>query len=220
MLLSILIPTLEDRRALFERIVAKLDAQVHACGWDDRIEILPMVDRGELPTGTKRNALLRRARGEFVASVDDDDDVSDDYVALIGGALLAYPDVDCLGIRGEVTYRGKYRRSFAYSIRYPTYRTMNGVYLRPPHHLNPMRRAIALRYPYLAVRRSEDAECALRMARDGALRREYFIERPVYRYYSRRWWVVQWTIDRTERVRHPLGLQMVNRLRLLSPPAQ
>ncbi len=104
MLLSILIPTLESRRALFGRISATLQMQIHACGWDDRIEILSMADAGELPTGTKRNALMRRARGEFIASVDDDDDVSEQYVELVGGALLAHPDVDCLGIRGEVTY--------------------------------------------------------------------------------------------------------------------
>jgi len=217
MLLSILIPTLESRRASFLRISTKLATQIHACGWDDRIEILSMADAGELPTGTKRNALMRRARGEFIVSVDDDDDVSERYVELVGGALLAHPDIDCLGIRGEVTYRGKYRRSFEYSSRHRVYCTVNGVYLRPPHHLNPMRRAIAVRYRFLDVRRSEDAEWALRIARDGVLQREHFIDHPLYYYCSRRWWLTQWAIDHTERIRHPLGLQLVNRLRLLSP---
>jgi hypothetical protein len=217
MLLSILIPTLESRRTRFERISATLRGQIRACGWDDRIEIVAFADAGELPTGTKRNALMQRARGEFIVGVDDDDDVSDRYVELIGGALLAHPDVDCLGIRGEVTYRGKYRRAFVYSAAHRTYQTVNGVYLRPPHHLNPVRRAIALRYPFLDVRRSEDAEWALRIARDGALQREHFIDHLLYRYYSRRWWFAQWTIDRTERIRHPLGLQLVNRLRWMPP---
>jgi hypothetical protein len=220
MLLSILIPTLASRRTLFERISATLRGQIHACGWDDRIEIVTLADEGELPTGTKRNLLMQRARGEFIASVDDDDDVSDRYVELVGKALLAHSDVDCLGIRGEITYRGRYRRAFVYSAAYRKYQTVNGVYLRPPHHLNPIRRTIALRFPFLDVRRSEDAEWALRIARAGALQREHFIDHSLYRYYSRRWWLAQWAIDRTERIRHPLGLQLVNRLILLPPPPQ
>jgi hypothetical protein len=216
MILSILIPTLASRRPQFEQMCATLRGQIHACGWDDRIEIVAMADHGEVPTGTKRNALIQRARGEFVVGVDDDDGVSDRYIALLGGALLAHPDVDCLGIRGQVTYRGKYPRTFVYSAAYRHYHTVNGVYRRPPHHLNPIRRAIALRYPFLDVRRSEDAEWALRIARDGALQREHFVDHLVYRYYSRRWWLAQWTIDRTERIRHPLGLQLVNRLRFVS----
>jgi hypothetical protein len=77
-----------------------------------------------------------------------------------------------------------------------------------------------LRYPFLPVRRSEDAECALRMARDGALWNEHFVDHLLYHYHSRRWWVAQWVVDRTERIRRPLGLQIVNRLRLVSPRAQ
>jgi hypothetical protein len=107
-----------------------------------------------------------------------------------------------------------------YSVANREYRTTNAVYLRPPHHVNPIRRAIALRYPFLDVKRSEDAEWALRIARDGALQREYFIDHLLYRYHSRRWWLAQWMIDSTERIRHPLGLQLVNRLKFVSPRQQ
>jgi len=217
MLLSILIPTLTSRRARFEWIHAKLMDQIRACGWEHRIEILSLADRGEVPTGTKRNALMARARGEFIVGVDDDDDVSECYVELIGGALVANPTIDCIGIRGEVTYRGRYRRGFVYSIAHREYRTVKGVYLRPPHHLNPMRRRIAARYPFMGIWRNEDTECALRISRDGALQREHFIDHLLYRYHSRRWWFTQWAIDRTEPVRLPLGLQMVNRLKFVSP---
>jgi hypothetical protein len=81
-----------------------LAGQIDACGWKERVAIPSMVDAGELPTGVKRNALMRRARGEFAVSVDDD---GEQYVELIGGALLAHPGVDCLGIRGEVTHHEK-----------------------------------------------------------------------------------------------------------------
>src|SRR3990167_7766463 len=96
MLLSILIPTLTSRRARFEWIHAKLMDQIRACGWEHRIEILSLADRGEVPTWTKRNALMARARCEFIVGVDDDDDVSECYVELIGGALVANPTIDCI----------------------------------------------------------------------------------------------------------------------------
>ncbi len=214
MLLSILIPTLESRRPLFDRIHAKLTAQIHAGGWERDVEIVSLCDRGEMTTGAKRNALMDRARGQFIVSVDDDDDVSDRYVGVIGDALRAHPDVDCLGIKGEVTFRGRYRRTFVYSIVHPVYRSERGVYLRPPHHLNPIRRAIAGRYRFLDVRRTEDTEWALQMSRAGVLRNELLIDETLYYYDCHRWWVVQWAIDRTDWIRHPLGLQMVNRFEL------
>lgn len=88
MLLGILIPTLESRRAQFERIRAKLMGQIRAGGWDDRIEILSLHGPREAPTGTKRNALMERARGTFIVSVEDDDDVSERYIELVAGPTV------------------------------------------------------------------------------------------------------------------------------------
>ncbi len=214
MFASILIPTLESRRPLFDRVYAKLAGQIRACGWEDQIEIVWLRDRGELSTGAKRNLLMDRARGDFVVSVDDDDDVSDRYISLIGQALQAHPDVDCVGIKGEMTFRGRYRRPFVYSIAHPAYRSERGVYLRPPHHLNPIRRTIAVKYRFLDIRRTEDTEWALQMSRAGALRKEVLIDEVIYHYKSRRWWGLQWAIDKTEWIRHPLGLQLVNRFEI------
>lgn len=214
MLLSILIPTLESRAELFAKIRAKLAGQIRANALEDQVEIVSLQDRGEQSTGAKRNALVERARGEFVASVDDDDDVSDDYVPRIVAELRGHPDVDCVGIKGLIFFRGKHPHSFIYSANFTEYRTAGGVYLRPPHHLNPIRRAIAARYRFEDVSHSEDADWAMRMCRDRALRRESLIDEVIYLYFSRRSWTYQFLVDQTEPIRHPLGLQLVNRLRL------
>ncbi|HTP29481.1 MAG TPA: hypothetical protein VMK12_27925, partial [Anaeromyxobacteraceae bacterium] len=75
--LSILIPTIVDRRRSFERLVRLLSEQ--AAGLP--VEILH--DAGPEPTGVKRNRLLARAVGEYVAHFDDDDLPSDDYVVKV-----------------------------------------------------------------------------------------------------------------------------------------
>jgi hypothetical protein len=212
-MLSILVPSLHARAESFAQLHSKLTGQVRAQGLEDQVEIVSLVDGGERSAGVKRNELMDRARGEFVASVDDDDDVNQNYVPLILETLKAHPDVDCIGIKGLRFFCGEHPHVFIYSIRFREYRTKNGVYLRPPHHLNPIRREIAARYRFEDVSYSEDADWAMRMCRDRVLRREAFIDDIIYYYYSRRSWTYQHWLDRTERLRHPLGLQLVNRLR-------
>jgi glycosyltransferase involved in cell wall biosynthesis len=214
MLLSVLIATLESRKESLNRLLDQLHGQMDRHNLRGAVEILPRCDRGEEPIGRKRNRLVESAAGEFIAFVDDDDTVSDDYLPRIHDALELYPDVDCLGIKGEITFNGKQPRLFVHSLQYRDYFTRDGTYYRPPYHLNPMRRAIASRYRFAEVRYSEDVEWALRMRRDGALRSEHFIDTVLYHYHSRRPWAYQWLLDHTETVRHALGLRLANRIRV------
>lgn len=212
-LLSILVPTLVERDAVFARLHATLSAQIDRHGLADRVEIRSLRDNRERTTGDKRNALIAAAAGGFVVFADDDDDVHDDYVGLIAAALRAHAGVDCLGIRGVVDFRGRWPREFVHSIRYQEYVTRGGVYCRPPYILNPMRRDVASRFAFADVSYAEDAEWALRIARTGALRTEHMLEPVIYRYHSRRHWMLQAAIDLTEPVRRPLGLEFANRVR-------
>lgn len=212
MLLSILIPTSHARAELFARLHHRLSDQIRTHALEDQVEIVSLLDGGERSTGAKRNVLVERARGDFVVSVDDDDDVSRSYVRLIVDALKARPGIHCIGIKGLRFFRGEQPRVFIYSTQFKEYRTENGVYLRPPHHLNPIRREIALRYKFEDISYSEDADLAMRMCRDRVLQRESFIDEIIYYYYSRRSWTYQYLVDQPECIRHPLGLQLVNRL--------
>ncbi|MGD0008717.1 MAG: glycosyltransferase family A protein [Terriglobia bacterium] len=223
MQLSLLIPTLECRRVLFWRLVEGLEFQIRNAGRSSDVEILSYPDAGGRPIGDKRNILLGRAKGEFVAFIDDDDEVSERYIELIGDALERRPEVDCLGIRGVITFRGSHPREFVYSLQYSDMFSRNHTYYRPPAQWNPIRRAIAVRYPYPDVSCSEDLDWALRMRDDRALQREEFIDSVLCYYHSRRWWCCQWLLGGTEALRHKLGIRMVNRLRLRdsrTPPAE
>jgi glycosyltransferase involved in cell wall biosynthesis len=212
-LLSLLIPTLEARRTLFLALWEHLRKQIQEAGLDEAVEILSLSGNGEKSIGAKRNELVEQARGEFIAFIDDDDLVSHDYVSRICDAIRRRPDIDCAGIRGLVTFRGKHAREFVHSLAYRDYFSRGGRYYRPPCHLNPIRRSIAERYRFAELSYSEDIDWALRIQRDGALKTEEFVDATLYHYRSRRWWYYQWLLDRTERLRHALGLRFSNRLR-------
>ena len=87
MILSILTPSIPARFASVERLAAKIAAQ----GGD--VEHLILCDNRRRTIGEKRDNLLRLARGKFVAFVDDDDDVSEDYVSELLKAASGDPDV-------------------------------------------------------------------------------------------------------------------------------
>lgn len=218
MMLSVLIPTLESRREQFQHIWGRMISQIRAAGAERTVEVLYERDNREQSLGAKRNALIRRARGRFIAFVDDDDDISDDYISKLCEIISRRPDIDCIGIKGIVTFRGGHPREFSHSLRYQDYFNRRHNYFRPPYHLNPILRSVALRHPFRAASYSEDVEWALRLQRVGALQREEFIDTPLYFYKSRRWWSYQLLLDWSEPLRHALGLRMVNRLLLSGAP--
>jgi hypothetical protein len=164
-LLSILVPTLAARQRLFERIFGELETQIDKSGLRGEVEILTLADQGEMPIGEKRNLLVARSRGEFIAFVDDDDMVSEDYLRSIVEVLRRRPDVDCVGIRVLMFFRGRHPRHVAHSVRYTELGRHGVEYRRPPYILNPIRRSIAQRYPFSNLRYQEDLEWAMRMSR-------------------------------------------------------
>ena len=214
MILSVLIPTLEERAAPFQHIFDKLDAQIRRAEADRDVEVLFDRDNRERCVGSKRNSLVRRAQGQFVAFVDDDDDVSDRYIATICEIIRRRPDIDCIGIKGIITFRGSHPREFTHSLQYEVYSSRRHNYFRPPYHLNPILRSIAVKYPFREVNYSEDIEWCLRLQRARALTCEEFVDQPLYFYKSRRWWIYQLLLDWSEPVRHALGLRLTNRLLL------
>jgi len=82
-LLSILTASIPERADKLEMLTAKITAQIG----DLPVEHLVFLDNRKRTIGAKRDALLRIARGTFIAYVDDDDTVSPDYVASLVEAI-------------------------------------------------------------------------------------------------------------------------------------
>ena len=214
MLLSILTPTIEERKHQFQILQNKVERQIQSLPYADQVEHLWFLDNRERSIGFKSNHLLDQAKGKFVVFVDDDDDVSKNYVELICDAIKTNPDIDCVGFKGEISFAGSHPHLFVHSVKYKRYFKKKGIYYRPILHINPIKREIACRYQFEDINFSEDIDWAKRMWDDGILKKEYFINEPLYFYNSGRKWWYQVLIDRTERIRQITGLQLVNRIRM------
>ncbi len=177
---SILIVTIEERAEQFSFIRSKIQKQIDDLGLNEEIEILSLCDkRGERTTGFKRQQLLEQCSGKYVCYVDDDDDVHDRYVELIYKRLLKGPD--CVSFPGVMTVDGKHPRIFYHSALYRTYFEYNQVYYRPPNHVYPIKRSIAIQFKFTDSF-VEDTPWALEIANSGLVHREERIHELCYFY--------------------------------------
>ena len=177
---SILICTVPNRACFFDPLLAKLKKQVLDAGAEGLVEVLYEVDSGAMMIGDKRNILLDRASGEYISYVDDDDYVSDDYVKLLFAAMMERPD--CVGIVGEVFMGNLQYKPFIHSIAYSAQGEAKEFFFRPPNHLNPIRRTIAMKHRFPSLDRSEDTEYSLSIVESGDLKTQIMVDTPVYFY--------------------------------------
>ncbi len=60
------------------------------------VEVLYLYDQKGWPVGRKRNELLRMASGQYLAFVDDDDEIAPDYLSSILRCISENPGVDVI----------------------------------------------------------------------------------------------------------------------------
>jgi GT2 family glycosyltransferase len=124
---------------------------------------------------------MRASQAEYISFVDDDDDVHDLYVPLLYTRLREKPD--CLSLHGILTTNGQNPQRFVHSIQYNNkYGQEDGVYVRPPNHLNPIKRSLAIECLFPENNYGEDRAWALALAAKGLLKHELAIEVPYYFY--------------------------------------
>lgn len=181
LLWSILICTIEGREESFTRVTQKIKNQIDALNLNDKIEILYCKDmQGQHSIGYKRNQLLEQSSGEYVSFVDDDDDVHDDFIKMIYQELQHKPD--CVSLTGIITCNGTNAKKFIHSINHKEYFEYNNTYFRPPNHLNPIKRSIAIQFRFPEKNFGEDTQWALEIAQSGLLQKEELIDIPYYFY--------------------------------------
>ncbi len=178
-ILSILMCSLKEREKLFAFIHAKIFDQI--LNFFNRegkiIEFIYEIDNGEMTIGEKRNKLLLRAQGEYICFVDDDDDVSDDYIESIMNALETKPD--CVGIEGILKCKSG-DLIFRHSIQFQCWYTGIDAFYRTPNHLNPVKRKIALNVCFPSKNFGEDQHYSDGIKRQ--LKTEKYIDHPIYFY--------------------------------------
>lgn len=159
MLLSILIPTLPERSRAFNTLMDHLLQQQRELPYklQDQVEIVALLDQGKRVIGCKRNDLQMIALGDMIVFIDDDDDVSDDYLKVILDVLQTeHPDI--ISFEAMVTIDGGESMKCIYSSSFEKDKNALDHYERLPNHLCPVRASLAPRF--LEVSFGEDSHYA------------------------------------------------------------
>ena len=182
--LSILICHLKSRAHYLQRLQRVLQPQVFAA--QGRVEVIISTDDGRMSVGTKRNQLVQKATGDFVAFIDDDDVVSQDYIMRILQAVDKDPTIDCVGLEGVITFQGPLKmkpRKFIHSRQYTDWYTKDKVFYRSPNHLNPVARKHAIQAAFPDKDVGEDYDWSMLIK--PFLHKEIMLDGPIYFYESR-----------------------------------
>lgn len=193
--LSILIPTTPDRQPFLEKLKLQFDDQLGALsyGYFDGlsrtlyggdVEVIIWQDNKENAIGKKRKRLLFHAQGDYVAFIDDDDRISDNYFKLVLEGVAT--GADCCSLKGVITEDGKNPQVFEHSIKYKEYITNCDNepvrYERYPNHLNCIKSSIAKRFKFQEVNHGEDTDFATQIFKSGLLKTEHYISEILYYY--------------------------------------
>lgn len=212
MKLSILIPTTPDREHFLARLKGQFYEQVgeyyqilpfnHESAWHkgmygyrtNDIEFIYFKDNKEYSIGYKRNKLLEYSRGDYVAFIDDDDRIGENYFKRLLEGIEH--DVDCCSLRGVITENGVNPLIFEHSLKYKEYKTNEHkkntpipiqisesvVYERYPNHLNCIRSSIAKQFTFPDKNHGEDTDWATKIFNSGLLQMEHYIDEVIYFY--------------------------------------
>lgn len=100
-LFSILITSIPERFSNLSQIYKKIEDQIKKNNYGDKVEILAFVDNKTRSIGHKRQDLINASEGKFLAFLDDDDLISENYIEEIISAIEENPNVDVISFNQE-----------------------------------------------------------------------------------------------------------------------
>ena len=183
---SILIPTIKCRTEKFTKLYLELLKQIQSNHLHAKVEVLFDLDHQENKVGFKRNRLLTQSRGQYISYIDDDDDISPNYVKLIYDTLIKNPNCDCVSLAGVMRTPGKADQDFVHSLKYQQAigKQLHGrrMIYSPVFHLNPIRKSIASQFKFPESNFNEDTAWANLLNKSGLLKQEAVLDQPLYFY--------------------------------------
>jgi len=162
MILSILMPTIPERKKRFKKLIGEVYSQVHYCKKVHPtlgiIEIV--VDDREKHTkggpfiGQKRQSLIEEATGRYLCFLDDDEEIAPDYVETLLRLCYANKDVCTFNnISKFDNYWCIVRLSLAHTT---NEQARPGIINRRPWHICPVRSELAKRAKFPESNYGED----------------------------------------------------------------
>ena len=171
-LFSVLIPSIPSRvqrflQPLCENLVRQARARLD-------VEIISLLDNQVRSIGEKRDALIQLAQGKYLAFVDDDDDVSGDYVESITDCLDKNPNVDVVVFNQQATINDGNPFIVRYGLEYTQNQQachdLSGRWLditRPPWHICAWKSSIAKSHRFPNSSYGEDWEWVQALIREA-----------------------------------------------------
>lgn len=189
MKLAILVPSLEDRIQLFDRVMRELmkqmkDAELRNELKDGTVGIISRIDNRQETTGAKRNILVQMALekgAEYIAFVDDDDMVGPTYIQR--GIEVANSGMDCGELWGQIYWSGKPGMPFHHYLGCTHAWQDDKKYHRPPNHLNFMKLDLMKDFRFEDKTFGEDMCWAMEIQKAGTFKTMYPIPEVIYHYF-------------------------------------
>ena len=175
MKLSILIPSIPSRFDRLLKIYNKLDSQVG----DREVEILVFVDNKKRSIGLKRDALVQMSKGDYIAFVDDDDDISNDYIDQILKGVEAGKDVICFWQKAYIDGKEAII-DFDLSNKNEEF-SPGGTISRKPYHVCAWRGGLARKYRFPDLMYDEDRQWLVKLWKEA--KTQYKIGKILHTYY-------------------------------------
>lgn len=163
---SFLIPTITGRESVLASLLASIHDKMR--GQELRYEIVVEYDGKEQTIGKKRNKLVQRARGKYIAFVDDDDEITPAYVRDLVATVRGGYSV--MKLRGRI-HDKTFVHDLCIGVNDPL--AVGQVFQRPPNHLNPMLRDVSICFQFPEVKFMEDFHWSYRVAVRGFLQTQY-----------------------------------------------
>ena len=165
---TFLVPTITGREKSLENLQKSIREKMARIAPHLRYNINLAYDNRETSVGTKREQLIQNAQGKYSAFIDDDDDITDEYVQDLSETIGGSHPV--MRLRGRI-HPYTFTHSLENSLTSPM--AIGDVFIRPPNHLNPMMTDIAKLIHYKDAVRGEDLDWTIRMSKTGMLSNEY-----------------------------------------------
>lgn len=167
---SVLIPTMVGREQSLMRLLQSISEKVKRLCPEMKYEVKLAFDNKETSVGAKRQKLLKEASGKYMSFIDDDDDITDQYIRDLWETIQGNYDVMRL-------YGSMSGYTFVHSVDVKLTDAMAVgepvLFQRPPNHLNPVLTDLVNFISFRDATKGEDLDWSVRLCRTGVLRKEF-----------------------------------------------
>ena len=140
-------------------------------------QYLYLGDNKRRSVGQKRNDLMFLAQGDYIAFIDDDDMITEDYVTELLKAAQGGADVVCFKV---LFNSGRVKKEVVYNPNFLKDKDKSKVFERLPNHIMMIKRRLALSVGFQEKNFGEDKDFSTRLK--PLIRSHSDIDRVLYYY--------------------------------------